>query len=357
MLVISLLPFSCGNHEKELAEDTRPTIKVKISKPELISDAEQIVVSGTIQAGEDADVSTRMMGYLVGLNIKVGEEVRKGQVLASVSNEALQAQKGQVNAKIKESEVALKNVEKNYKRIKSLHEKQSVTQKELDDITARYEMAKTRVEQARASLNEVQANIGYTTLTAPISGVVTEKFLSSGDLATPGRPILSIESLKDFQAVVNIPESQITKVKEGDQVKVLIKSTQRQLSGILSELSLSAQSTGGQYVAKIDLHEEEKAATALYSGMFVNAFFQPGSQEAATQDAGPLTVHKEAIYRQGQLTGLFFPTHNNVAILRWVRLGKEYGNKVEVLSGLKPDESYISSWDGKLINGAKLAIQ
>ncbi len=296
------------------------------------------------------------MGYLLNLKVKVGDRVRKGQLLASISNEELKAKEAQVKTGIEQAEIMLKNAEKDYQRIKTLFEKNSATQKELDDITTHYEAARQQVKQAEQALKEVEANLAYTSLKAPISGLITDKYLYSGDLATPGRPILSIESPNNFQAVINIPEYQILNVKKGDPVRVVIKANDVEMKGQIDEINPSAKATGGQYIAKVNLSGKTFQEFPLYSGMFVNAYIDAG--EKALQEKKPdlITVAQKAIYEKGQLKGLYVATEEKKAILRWIRTGKTIGDQVEVLSGLKPEESYVLEAKSKLVNGAKLIV-
>ena len=90
--------------------------------------------------------------------------------------------------------------------------------------------------------------------------------------------------------------------------------------------------------------------------MFASVQF-PVEKGAQTATNTTLYVPKEALITQGQLTGVYALGNNNTAILRWLRIGKTYGDQVEVLSGLTKEESYIISAEGKLYNGAKVSVQ
>ena len=121
----------------------------------------------------------------------------------------------------------------------------------------------------------------------------------------------------------------------------------------MSEVSISATNTGGQYVLKIDLG---KTDNTVLSGMFVNVQF-PVANKATTSKSELLLVPESALVKQGQLTGIYTIGTGKVAILRWLRTGKNYGNQVEVLSGLSANEQYIVSADRKLYNGASVSVQ
>jgi hypothetical protein len=94
----------------------------------------------------------------------------------------------------------------------------------------------------------------------------------------------------------------------------------------------------------------------ILSGMFVNVQFPTAKKETITMKSDIVLVPESALVKQGQLTGIYTVGSGNVAILRWLRIGKTFGNQVEVLSGLAADEQYIVSADGKLFNGAKVQL-
>ena len=139
---------------------------------------------------------------------------------------------------------------------------------------------------------------------------------------------------------------------EGDPAEVLVKTLGRQLKGTVSELSTSARNTGGQYQATIRLEEGDPA---LRSGMYATLIFQRKA-EAGTADT-LLLIPTGALVHRGQLSGIYTVSQSNTALLRWLRLGRTYGDQVEVLAGLSPGEAYVVSADSKLYNGAPLQIQ
>ena len=350
LIALSLFIVSCGSEEKKVAVDNSPAIKITVSKVAVNSDSQFLSVSGKIQASNSADLSTRMMGYVKKVHVNVGDKVRKGQLLVSINNADLQAKKGQVNAGITKAKTALNNAEKNYKRFKNLFASTSVTQKEMDDMTANYEMAKAGLESANQMKNEINAQFAYSNITAPFSGVITSKNIETGDMANPGMPLISIETPKVFEVIAMVPETEISQIKKGTSVNVLVKSLDKTLKGKVSEVSTSAKNTGGQYLVKINL---DKTDVPILSGMFSTVQF-PVEREIKSS---LVLIPKDAIVKNGQLSGVYTVSESNTALLRWLRLGRTYGNKVEVLSGLNADESYIVSGEGKLFNGAKVSVQ
>ena len=220
-------------------------------------------------------------------------------------------------------------------------------------MTARYEMAKAGLEGAKQMRNEVIAQFSYSNIKAPFSGVVTNTFVKEGDMANPGMPLVSVEGASRLQVTAMVSENDIATIKKGMPVDVLIKSSNTKLTGKVNEVSISATNTGGQYLVKINLN---KTDSSVLSGMFVNVQF-PIENKTKTVQTDRVLVPESALIKQGQLTGIYTIGEGNVAILRWLRVGKNFGNNAEVLSGLAANEQYIISADGKLYNGAKVSIQ
>ncbi|MBC5842689.1 MAG: efflux RND transporter periplasmic adaptor subunit [Flavobacteriaceae bacterium] len=351
-LAISIVT-SCNGEKKEAVAES-PAIPVKVSAIAENSNSSFVSASGKIEAANSADLSTRMMGYVTKLHVTVGQKVAAGQTLVSINNTDLLAKKAQVDAGILQATAGYNNAKKDYDRFVNLFKQQSASQKELDDMTARYEMAKASLEGAKQMKNEVMAQFNYSNITAPISGVVTNTFVKAGDMANPGMPLLSIEGASKLQVSAMVSESDITAIKKGMPVTVLVKSSNEKLAGTVSEVSISAKNTGGQYLVKIDLN---KTNSAVLSGMFVNVQFPIEHKTTTTTSTNAVLIPESALVHQGQLTGIYTIGTNNVAILRWLRTGKTFGDQIEVLSGLSANESYIVSADGKLFNGAKVSVQ
>ncbi|MEL0456851.1 efflux RND transporter periplasmic adaptor subunit [Flavobacteriaceae bacterium SZ-1-7] len=349
-LTLTVMIASCGKEDKKVVADNAPAIQVTVAQVKANESNAFLSASGKVQATNSADLSTRMMGFVNKVHVNVGDKVNKGQLLITINNTDLQAKKAQVNASITEATAAFNNAEKDYNRFKSLFANNSASQKEMDDMTAHFEMAKARLSAAKEMENEVNAQFAYSNLRAPFDGVVTLKTVKEGDMANPGQPLISVESPGTFEVITMVPETEISKIKKGTVVDVLVKSIDGTLKGKVTEVSASAKHTGGQYLVKIDL---DKTDANILSGMFATVQFPVEKQTKAQIVLVPL----DAIVTNGQLTGIYTVSQSNTAILRWVRLGRTFGNQVEVLSGLSADEGYIISAEGRLFNGAKVSVQ
>lgn len=349
-LMASILFVSCGSDDKKSVADNTAPIAVKVSAVQADDTNPFLTASGKIQATNSAELSTRMMGHVNKIHVNVGDKVRKGQLLISINNTDLQAKRAQVNAGITEAKAAYNNAQKDYDRFKNLFAENSASQKELDDMTAHFEMAKARLEGANQMKNEVNAQFAYANISAPFSGIVTNKFIETGDMANPGMPLVAVEAPGNFEVTAMVPENEISQIKSGTEVDVLVKSMDTTIKGKVTEVSTSAKNTGGQYLVKVVL---AKTDANILSGMFTTVHFPVEKQAETTL----VLLPADAIVTRGQLSGIYTVSQSNTALLRWLRLGRTFGDNVEVLSGLSADESYIVSAEGKLFNGARISIQ
>jgi RND family efflux transporter MFP subunit len=192
---------------------------------------------------------------------------------------------------------------------------------------------------------EADAMLAYTNISAPFSGIVTQKYVTEGSLANPGVPLLVVEQQAVFQVTTSVDESEIENVKNGVDAEVTIKSSNKVINGKVSEVSPSAN-PGGRYSVKISLAGEE--VKGLYSGMHVNVVIRSAINDESQET---ILVPGAALVHKDQLVGIYTVSENNTALLRWIKPGRTFGNEVEVLSGINENESFISSAESKLYNG------
>lgn len=349
LLAIAMLQLTgCGDDKKPVENTPASPIAVTVATTEGASNGNYITASGKVEAAQSANLSTRMMGYVNSVNVKVGDQVQKGQLLVAINNSDLQAKKAQAEAGVVQAQAGFDNAKKDYERFKALFAENSASQKELDNMTSRYEVAQAQLNAAKQMKNEVQAQFKYVNIMAPFAGVVTNKFVKEGDMANPGMPLVSVEAPSKLQVTAGVPESQIDQITAGMKVAVLVKSINKTVAGIVSEVSPSASNTGGQFLVKIDLNTEDEN---VLSGMYTTVQFPV----TTAQKIATVYVPTNALVQRGQLTGIYTVSQKNTAILRWVRLGETFGDKVAVLSGLTAGETYILNAEGKLYNGVPLS--
>lgn len=339
-----------GDNQAQSSESNEQPIVVKVKKLQAAESGSVVVASGKLEAKNAATLSTRTMGYVTEVRVNVGDRVEKGQMLLSINDDDLIAKRTQVQAQIAEAEAAFKNAHKDYERFQNLFEMQSASQKELDDMRARSNMAQARLDAAKGMMSEVDAQFSYSNLRAPFAGVITAKLIKVGDMAGPGQPLLQMETPGNFQVIASVAESQVALIETGANVEVRVKSIDGMLEGVVLEKSISGQATGGRYVVKIGLDQKD---AAVFSGMYANVRIPV---KGVSMDESTPIISKEALVNRGQLTGVYTISQSGTAVLRWLRLGADMGDQVVVLSGISDGETYIVSAESRLYNGAKVTV-
>ncbi|MEO6670317.1 MAG: efflux RND transporter periplasmic adaptor subunit [Ferruginibacter sp.] len=346
---------ACSSNKQEAAlTNTDEAVVVTVATATGVNQ-QGINISGQIEASQTASISTRVMGYITMLKVKVGDHVSKGKLLATISNQDILAKRGQTDAMIAEAQASLNSAQKDLDRFTTLYKQHSATAKELDNVTLQYNSAKSRLAGAKQMRNEVNASLGYTSLIAPFSGVVTQKLADAGSMANPGMTILMIEQSGSYQVSATVPENIINKVYQGAEAIVKIQSIEKTFKGAVTQINPSSQYTGGQYIIKVNIPDAEKKG--LYAGMYATVTIPAKETVAGKTTGDAVMVPLSSINYKDQLTGLYTIGSNNHALLRWVRLGKTYADKVEVLSGLEKNEQFVVSADGKLYNGVPIKIK
>lgn len=348
IVAISLF-YSCSSADEQ-KEKGRSAVNVEVYHPTQSAPG-GLYLSGEVTARQTASISTRMMGYINRIYVKPGDRVSAGQLLVSINSDDLLAKKAQAQAMITEAEAAAKNAGRDYERFKTLHAQNSVSDKEMENVSLQHTSMQAKVQMARQQMNEVNAMLSYGLIRAPFSGTVTQKLADEGSMANPGMPVLMMEQDGEPQIVASVPESYIPYVKVGDSARIEIKSLGATIPGKVSELSPSAYRTGGQYAMKVAIDTKEKKN--VRSGMYVNILIPNKLKETAESR---IVIDTRSVVYRGQLTGVYVVDDRSEASLRWVRLGKTSGNRTEVLSGLSPEDQVVLSAGGKLYNGIKVSV-
>jgi len=325
-------------------------LTVEVAQAKNIKQAELLSFTGKLEAGTYSKLSTRIMGQVEKIHVKLGETVRKGQLLLEISNNDILAKKKQAEANVLVSETLLADAEKNLERYQALFDKKSASKRELEGMQIQKNVAESKLAGAKGMLVEVEEALKYANIRAPYKGRVTKQFVKVGDLASPGMPLLSIEKNGKYEVVARVPESEISKIKVNDYVEVeLTAQNKRRIQARVSEINPSTLDSGNQFEVKLQLDAIKDSKLKLYTGMFAKAFIQMG-------ETNHIIIPKSVLVERGQLTGIYTLSQSGTALLRWIRVGKSYGNSIEVLSGLSSGEKYIVSYEGKIWDGAKLKV-
>jgi RND family efflux transporter MFP subunit len=263
----------------------------------------------TTAAARTASVATRMAGTVVGVRVDVGSRVQAADPLVVLDA-------ADVRARLESARSHETLARTTHERIGRLADDGAASRQELDEAAA-------ALGSARAAVRDAEAQLGYAVVRAPFAGRVTARLVDPGDLATPGRPLLEVQSDGALLAEALLHAGRADALRPGDSVEVVVPS-----SGVTHPARVSRVAPAvdpGSQRFRIEAELEPGAPAGLVPGAFV--------QLRWPDPANPTVwIPQDAVVRRGQLTGVF-SVEDGVLRLRWLRLGEARDGAVEVLAG------------------------
>lgn len=317
---------------------------------------------GTVKPKAETRVESQVMGKVLEIAVRPGAQVTKGQVLVRLDSREYEARLEQAvqalssarsrRQQMEQAGIAAKaeldRAEAAFNRTRTYLEAKAATLQDMEQAEAIFRQARARLEQAEKAMTEADAGIqqaakameearialGYTTIQAPEAGEVVRRLTEPGDLATPGKPLLLLQTRGKLRLEAFIPESLIRRIRLGTTLDLKIDALDRVTSGTVEEVVPSADPMTRTILAKVALPEEND----VFPGMF-------GRLLIPVKETRVVLIPKKALRRIGQLEVVTAQVGG-----RWqeifVTTGKVMGDKVEVLSGLKGDEAVALEGDG-----------
>lgn len=296
-------------------------------------------VDGVVEAVRQTRLSTQVAGAIVALQVKAGDRVKAGQELLRIDASAAQQGVAASASQVEAAQAQLKVAASELARQKQLHQKQYISQAALERSQAQWEAAQAQVNALQAQTRVAQTQSGFFLLKAPYAGIVSEVAVTLGDMALPGRPLLTLHDPSALRVTAAVPQALLGELGSRlDQVRYEING----MGGSATRLQPAAVELlptidAASHTAQIRLALPPAAADkALMPGLFARVWLPVGG----SAKAGPqrLFLPASAILRRAELTGAYVVDAQGKPRLRQVRLGRVAGDQVEVLTGLRPGD-------------------
>ena len=308
------------------------TVSVEGSEPLVTATASyesaaiERIFDGTVEAVHQATVSAQTGGRIAELNYDVDDFVEAGSVLVRFTDEEQQTALRQVEAQLAEATARRTESEEEYRRAQNLQQRGLGSQRDLDRAKAGRESAVARVAASESAVEAARQKLEYTTVRAPYAGIVTQRHVELGETVSPGQPLLSGLSLERLRVTVDLPQSVAMEVRKNPVAAVVTSEGRVETAGIT--LFPVADTVTNTFRVRVDLPEGQ---FGLYPGMFVKVVFAIGEAER-------LLVPEATVLHRSEVTGVYVVGSDGVR-LRQVRTGKNFGDRVEILSGLAAGEA------------------
>ena len=358
-LAVFIALFNACSSGHNVAADAPETVRnVAVITARTTNVPDLLEAVGTVRAEQTSQLASQVIGTIAEVRVREGDSVRRGEILAVIDDRDSKATVDRATAaqiaarqEVAAAESELTLAESTLQRYQNLYDKKSVSPQEFDEVktreqaaVARRDLARAGQAQAEASLAQARTAFEYTRIRAPFDGVVTERRLDPGAMASPGLPILSLEDIGRYRLEVTINENDLHYIRLGQSMPVSIDALgAAELRGRVAQIVPSADPASRSFLIKIDLF----GGRQLRSGLFGRAQFSRGEKPS-------LTLPQSAVVQRGQLQGVFVLNESNVAGLRYVTVGKSTGTQIEILAGLQDGERLVSNPDELEFSGKRI---
>lgn len=284
---------------------------------------------GTVRAEHIATVTSRVVGAILQMRAAAGQRIAKGEVIAELDDRDLRSRLEQVREAVRAAEAALAQAQSDYKRDKPLFEQRVISAYDFEHSETNLKTAEANLDRLRQAQQEAEVNLSYAVIRSPFDGVVVDRLAEAGELAAPGKPLLTMYQEGRLWLEASVPEEQFARLHLGRAYAVRIDARDRVMRGRLVEIVPSADPATRTVLARIRLEDTRD----LLPGMFGRLLIPAPPQQL-------LAVPAEAVRRVGQLTMVDVVRQGRVE-RRMVQLGRAAGKQLEVLSGLAPGDTIV----------------
>lgn len=286
---------------------------------------------GVVEAVRQTVVAAQVAGAIVLLQVKPGDSVKAGQVLVRIDSHAADQNALAGDATVRAARASLDVASKDFERQKQLYDKNYISQAALERAEAQFKATQAQVAAQLAQAGAAHVAAGFHTVRAPYAGVVSEVPVSLGDMAQPGRPLLTLYDPGALRVTAAVPQASAAPGATAQARLELpaLPAAQQWVKPLRVTALPAADSATHTVQVRFDL----PATPGLVPGMFARAWIpSQGATDARVY------VPAQAIVRRAELTAVYVINTQGRALLRQVRLGRTAGDRVEILSGLSAGE-------------------
>ena len=299
--------------------------------------------AGTVVSDARVEVTSRISGYIRDISVQEGQTVKRGDLLVVLDDSDVEGAILQAHAALAQAEAAYKDARTDALRYETLFHKGSTSDNVLRKARLQRDLTMDGANLAQTGLETALAQRAYVNILSPVDGIVVDKMKRTGDLATPGKPILIVESADILLFETYVAESRVRAMQPGDRVDVLIDALGKSRNGTIARLVPSGDSLTRRYLVKISFPNH----VGLLPGMFGRAAFIVGREYEPV-------IPKSAIITRAGLQGVFLVREDMTVRFRWIRTGREWPDRMQVKAGLQAGEQIVGNGGDVLREGDRV---
>jgi RND family efflux transporter MFP subunit len=349
-LAIGLVPRYLA-HRKLLAQTRENNILiVSVISPATAKSDFGTPLPADVQAYIQASIHARASGYLKNWFADIGDHVTNGQLLAQIDTPELDEQLAQAKAQVDQAKASLDLAKITADRWTTLLKTASVSEQDAEEKQSDYVLQQANVEAARANLERLQDLKSFDDVTAPFAGVITARNTDIGQLisAGSGPELFRMEQTDPLRVYVQVPQQYVLDVKPGQKAELsFIESRGQTFEATVTQTAGAVDPSSRTMQVELQVPNPDNK---LFAGSYAQVRFN----NAAAPDS--LTISDNAIIFQAQGTQVALVGDDNKAHLRDVVVGRDFGDTIQVLSGLTPTDRVINNPPDSLTDGTVVEV-
>ncbi len=305
----------------ELQRSLQSDVKLETATLKMVELPAVREFAGRVVANQRASLGARLTATVAEVLVDVGDEVKQGDVLLRLESDDLDARVQQSEQALSSAQARLNTARKEYARMKELLNKKLIPVSQYDQADSALKTAYADFHQLKAAVIEAETTFGFSVITAPFDGVITQKPINQGDIATPGMLLLSMYSPNSLLIEVSISESVLPKIAIGQALKVTLPSYGISMTAQINEITPAADSGSRSYLIRLGFDTDQ----TLYPGSYAKVMVE-------TETYKVLKVPMEAIYQVGQLDYVRIINNGKIQT-RLIQVGEDYRVRKGLVEG------------------------
>ena len=341
LLWLSLLQVGVAGAAESTAAPPAPSPALVTTTVGTAGAGQSTGFDGIVEAVRQTVLAAQVAGAVVALDVKVGDAIRAGQVLARIDARAANQNTAANDAQVLAARASLDMATKDLERQKQLFQKSYISQSALERAESQFKLTQAQVAAQMAQAGATRTQSGFFVVKAPYAGIVSEVPVSLGDMALPGRPLVTLYDPTSLRVTVSVPQSAALGLPKDAAVRIQLPGLPSDREWVTPSRTVVLPTVDpGTHSVQLRLEIPAPApgaagdpATVIAPGLFARAWL-PG----AVSGPARLNVPARAVARHAEMTGLYVVGADGRPVLRQVRLGPVQGDSVEILSGVSAGE-------------------
>lgn len=336
LALVAMIIMMAGGFSDKIAPSTAsPQLQnVQTITIEPYAYTDRLWLPANLIAKQNTQVASRILANVTSVNVRAGDMVQAGDVIAELDNQDLKAQVRQIEAQVEAVSAQLTQASLQLKRNKALREQGLISVNDLDSVQSTFDQLRATKLSYEQQRDQANVTLAYSKIIAPIAGKVVDRMVEPGDLVNPGQAVVALYNPSSIQISSYIPESQAVTLALGQALQVELSALQQVRTARISEIVPLADSATRSFEVKLDLAGDNLDGSGLMPGMYAKVGI-----DKATRDV--IAIDKRYIQQFGQLSKVSVLENNQVSE-RFVRLGQQLDNNlVIIISGLSAGEKLV----------------